>query len=40
VLCNLIGGWADNGEFPGDIEALGQIVKDISYNNAKNYFAF
>jgi glucuronate isomerase len=40
VLCNLLGGWADNGEFPGDVEALGQIVKDISYNNAKNYFGF
>jgi glucuronate isomerase len=40
VLCNLLGNWADNGEFPGDIEALGQIVKDISYNNARDYFAF
>jgi glucuronate isomerase len=40
VLCNLLGNWAENGEFPGDIKALGQLVKDISYNNAKNFFGF
>lgn len=38
ILCNVIGEWIENGELPDDIEHLGQIVSDISYNNAKNYF--
>lgn len=38
ILCNVIGEWIENGELPCDIEHLGQIVSDISYNNAKNYF--
>lgn len=40
ILCNLIGTWVDNGEFPKDFELLGKIVRDICYNNAKNYFNF
>ena len=38
ILCNLIGGWVDNGEYPEDYDALGGIVKDICYNNAARYF--
>ena len=40
ILCNLIGGWVENGEFPQDYETLGEIVKNISYYNARNYFRF
>ncbi|WP_027091880.1 glucuronate isomerase [Cohnella thermotolerans] len=40
ILCNLIGEWAENGEVPGDLELLGNMVKDISYGNAKAYFRF
>jgi len=40
ILCNLIGTWVENGEYPNDIEVLGQMVQDISYNNAVNYFEF
>jgi len=40
ILCNLIGNDVDNGEIPNDIDFLGQIVKDISYNNAEKYFRF
>lgn len=40
ILCNVIGEWVENGEFPNDEEILGSIVKDISYNNAVNYFNF
>lgn len=40
VLCNLIGEWVERGQVPEDYEFLGQIVEDISYNNAKNYFGF
>ena len=40
ILCNLLGNDVDNGELPHDIELLGNLVKDICYNNAVNYFAF
>jgi glucuronate isomerase len=37
ILCNLLGEWVENGEVPNDIELLGKIVQDISFNNAKEY---
>lgn len=40
ILCNLLGTWVENGEFPQDYEILGEIVKNISYYNAVNYFGF
>jgi len=38
LLCNMIGEWVENGEYPNDIKFLGKIVQDICYNNAKEYF--
>ena len=38
IMCNLIGGWVENGEFPADMEMLEEIVKNISYYNSKTYF--
>lgn len=40
ILCNLIGNWVENGEFPADYDTLEEIVKGICYNNAVNYFGF
>jgi len=40
ILCNLIGNDMENGEIPADLEFLGKMVQDISYNNAANYFDF
>lgn len=40
ILCDLIGGWVENGEYPQDEKALEKIVKGISYNNAVRYFGF
>lgn len=40
ILCNLLGGWVENGEYPQDMELLGQMVRDISYNNAVRFFGF
>lgn len=40
ILCELLGNWVENGEYPADMEALGKIVNDISYNNAIKYFNF
>jgi glucuronate isomerase len=38
ILCNLLGVWIENGEYPADYEMLEKIVKGISYENAKDYF--
>lgn len=40
ILCDLIGGWVENGEYPKDMKKLEKIVKGISYNNAIRYFGF
>ena len=39
ILCNLIGEWVEDGEVQNDVEMLGEIVQNICYNNANNYFA-
>lgn len=38
ILCNYIGGLVENGEYPSDMEILGEIIENICYNNAKRYF--
>ncbi len=38
ILCNLLGEWVENGEAPNDMKLLGEMVQNICYNNAKNYF--
>ena len=40
ILCELLGSWVENGEYPKNMNKLGAIVKGISYNNAVNYFEF
>ena len=40
ILCNLIGEWVENGEFPADYDTLEEIIKGICYNNSVNYFGF
>ncbi|MBO4845950.1 MAG: glucuronate isomerase [Lachnospiraceae bacterium] len=40
ILCNMFGELVENGEFPEDYDILGEIVKDISYNNSIDYFGF
>lgn len=40
ILCELIGGWVENGEYPADMKVLGRMIEDISYNNAVRYFGF
>jgi glucuronate isomerase len=39
VLCNLVGGWIENGEVPRDMNLLGEMVRNISYHNAERYFS-
>ena len=40
ILCNLIGHDVENGELPNDLNWLGEMVENICYKNAKNYFKF
>lgn len=40
ILCNMLGSDVENGEIPYDMELLGQMVENISFNNAKEYFNF
>ncbi len=40
ILCQLLGGWVENGEYPADYRTLEKIVKGISYENAVRYFGF
>ncbi len=40
ILCNLLGDFVENGEYPANIDFLGSMVKDISYNNCVRYFKF
>ena len=38
ILCNLIGTWVENGEYPNIDASLKKIVEGISCNNAMRYF--
>lgn len=40
ILCNVIGEWVENGEYPCDMEYLGSLVEDICSNNIKHYLNF
>ena len=39
IMCNLIGQWVEDGEYPENEAALKRIVEGISYYNAERYFA-
>lgn len=38
VLCNILGTDVEKGELPGDMELIGNMVKDICFRNAVRYF--
>lgn len=38
IMCNMIGNWVENGEYPNHEASLKKIVEGISFNNAKRYF--
>ncbi|MGG9972075.1 glucuronate isomerase [Ferruginibacter sp. SUN002] len=40
ILCNMFGEEIENGELPNNIEWVGQVIKDICFNNANKYFGF
>jgi glucuronate isomerase len=40
IMCNFIGGYVEKGMYPEDMNFLGQMVEDISFNNTNRYFGF
>ncbi|MBQ4451245.1 MAG: glucuronate isomerase [Clostridia bacterium] len=40
IMCDMIGQWVENGEYPCDMEALKKIVQGICFENAEKYFRF
>ena len=40
ILCDLIGTWVENGEYPADYDTLREIIENISYYNTQKYFGF
>lgn len=40
ILCNIFGEDIENGELPNDLAWTGQVIQDISYNNARDFFKF
>jgi glucuronate isomerase len=40
IICNLLGKDVENGELPNDLDWLGKMVENISFNNAKEFFKF
>ena len=38
ILCNLFGSEVENGELPNDINWIGNVIQDICYHNASQYF--
>ncbi len=40
ILCNLIGEWVENGEYPNHKESLHGLIQDICIRNVNDYFLF
>lgn len=38
ILCDMIGRWVEEGEYPADMDTLKQLVRGICYENAVEYF--
>ena len=38
ILCDVLGTWVENGEYPNDMDFLQSMVRDICFNNAQQYF--
>ena len=40
ILCELLGAWVENGEYPADWKSLEKMVRGVCYNNAVEFFGF
>ncbi|MCM3714446.1 glucuronate isomerase [Alkalihalobacillus oceani] len=37
ILCNMVGRWVENGEYPAQLDYIGKIIENISYRNIESY---
>ena len=40
ILCDVLGDYMENREYPADLDSLAKIAEDICYNNVCDYFGF
>lgn len=40
ILCQLLGEYVEAGEYPNNLEFLGEVVENICYHNSNQYFGF
>ena len=40
ILCNKVGSWIENGEYPDDMDYLVRLIRGICGENAESYFGF
>lgn len=40
ILCELIGEWVEEGQYPNDEKQLGKMIEDICLNNTNEFFRF
>lgn len=40
ILCDIVGGWVERGEYPADCDSLAELIMNICYNNTKTFFGF
>ena len=40
ILCNKLGALVEEGQYPCDMETLGEMVRNICHRNAEGYFGF
>ena len=38
IMCNMVGNWVENGEYPNNEASLRKITEGIAYKNAERYF--
>jgi glucuronate isomerase len=38
ILCSYLGALIENGEMTDNLDLVGEVIKDVCYNNAINYF--
>ncbi|BDR52417.1 uronate isomerase [Bombiscardovia nodaiensis] len=39
ILCELVGEWAQRGEVPDDLDYLSDLIRSVSYQNARDLFS-
>ena len=39
ILCELVGGWIEKGLAPADYDGIGEIIRDVCFNNVRDYIA-